>query len=150
MIKKYKLDLEIDKIDFSKWNNLSNGTIHLINEQKKHIKSLNNMMYLTAILLFSTLFIYNFKYHEYVFFILSIVIFVITLYTITSKIKAKKSIKYLLYSKEKLKENSSKLKVRIYLSKSFDRADIFFNYTLHFICSISIMIWSLAEIFSVT
>lgn len=149
MIKRYKLDLEIDKIDFSKWNNLSNGTIHLINEQKKHIKSLNNMMYLTAILLFSTLFIYHFKYHEYVFFTLSIIIFVITLYTITSKIKAKKSIKHLLYSKEKLKENSSKLKVRIYLSKSFDRGDIFFNYTLHFIWSISIMIWSLAEIFSV-
>lgn len=146
MSEKYKLDLELDKLDFSTWDHLSNETVHLVNEHKKHIKSLNNMMYLVAILLFSTLFIYNFKYNEYVFFILSIIVFVITLYTITSKIKAKKSIKYLLFPKEKLKQNSNKLKVRIYLLKVSDRADIFFTYTLHFIWSITVMIWCLSKI----
>jgi|SRR5699024_499828 len=124
MIKKHKIDIILNEVDYSKWEHLPKEKIKVIDKCKKHLKELSNMLSIMVILLLLRLFIEDYKYSEYVVLSISIITLIITCYVIISRIKAKRIIKYILYQKEALKIHSKVFKVRIYVDKIIDRIDI--------------------------
>lgn len=139
---KDKLHIELDKSDFSKWNYLTNKDLQLIDLLKKRLGSLNSLTSITTILLLCMMFLYELKYSEFVFLIVSILVIITTIYVLISTINIKKQIKYILFPTLKEKEVSSKLVVKIYKNKIFDRGDIFLM-IMFFIWGISSLVWSI-------
>ncbi|RIM90975.1 hypothetical protein BU104_12645 [Staphylococcus xylosus] len=125
MVKKHKLDFELDKLDLSKWDYLSNNDKQNIKKNRKHLSSLSSITALISVLLLIMNFLWNVRYSEYVFLIISILAIIISLYVITSTIKTKRLIKFIMFPTLKEREKSNALHVRIYKHKVFDRLDLF-------------------------
>lgn len=139
---KDKLHIEMDKSDFSKWDYLTNKDLQLINLLKKRLGRLNSLTSITTILLLCMMFLYELKYSEFVFLIVSILVIITTIYVLISTINIKKQIKYILFPTLKEKEVSSKLKVKIFNNKLLDRGDMCIM-VMFFIWGFSNLIWSI-------
>lgn len=146
MVKKHKLDIELDKIDLSKWDYLSKNEIQNVEKNRKHLSSFNGIMALLSLLMLIMTFLWKVTYSEYVFLIVSIVVIIISVYVITSTIKTKRLIKLIMFPTLKEREKSNALHVRIYKHKFFDRLDFFVDLLM---CSwgILILIYSILKIF---
>lgn len=138
MEKKKKIDLELEKMDFTKVALLSKKNTSLIIKKRKHIKSLSNLLNLLTFLVLAMLFVDSYKYSEYVLLIIGLLSITTISYVNLSKIKTKIFIKKLLFPKQRLNENKGKTKLRIYYNKFLDRAEI--------ISSILISIWAFIAI----
>lgn len=139
---KDKLHIEMDKSDFSKWDYLAKQDLQLVETLKKRLSSFDSLLRITTILLLFMIFLYEFKYSEFVFLIVSILVIITTIYVLISTINIKKQIKYILFPTLKKKEVSSKLKVKIYNNKIFDRGDMCIM-VMFFIWGFSNLVWSI-------
>lgn len=139
---KDKLHIEMDKSDFSKWDYLAKQDLQLVETLKKRLSSFDSLLRITTILLLFMMFLYEFKYSEFVFLIVSILVITTTMYVFISKISIKKQIKYILFPTLKEKEVSSKLKVKIFNNKLLDRGDMCIM-VMFFIWGFSNLIWSI-------
>lgn len=133
MKNKYKLDVELEQSDYGNYKHLSNESINVLDEKKKHLRGLGHLINIIAVLMVVMLFVEHFKYIEYVLLIISLLSAITLVYITVSRIKTKRIIKNILFPMSDLKENKELLTVRIYYNKFLDRLDI--------LSSIIISIW---------
>lgn len=129
---KDKLDLELQRTDFSKWTHLSKRDKQKLKDSKEHLEKLSNMIPMLSILLLFTNLLYIFKYSEYVFLVISILVIIISIYIINSTIKTKKKIKAIIFPIPKKEESLQGIKIRIYRYKMFDVMDNVVKYLVCF------------------
>lgn len=131
-MKKQKLDIELDKIDFSKWNQLSKTDKNYLDYARNHLKKISNMQPLLCVLLLVMNFMYDFKYSEYIFLIVGIVVITVTTYIIISTIVTKRRLKSLIFSNLSAEEKANGVKIKIYSYKMFDVMDNLTKYLFFF------------------
>lgn len=131
-MKKQKLDIELDKIDFSKWKHLSKTDKNYLDYARNHLKQLSNMLPLLCILLLAMNFMYDFKYSEYIFLIVGIVVIIVSAYIIISTIVTKRRLKSRIFPNLSSEEKSIGVKVKLYSYKMFDVMDNLTKFLIFF------------------
>lgn len=131
-MKKQKLDIELDKIDFSKWKHLSKTDKNYLDYARNHLKRLSNMLPLMCILLLAMNFMYDFKYSEYIFLIVGIVVVIVSAYIIISTIVTKRRLKSRIFPNLSSEEKSIGVKVKLYSYKMFDVMDNLTKFLIFF------------------
>ena len=142
---KQKLDVELDKMDFSYWTHLSKKDIQYLKYGRKHLKKLGNMLPLLSILLLIMNLIYDFKYSEYIFLIISILVIIVSIYTIISTISTKKKIKSILFPVSRSEEKANGIKICMYSDKTLDVMD---NVVRYLVCFWGVLnlVWSILRL----
>lgn len=142
---KHKVDIELNKIDYTNYDFLSKKFISMIEVNKKHLKKLSNLLNLLGILIFITLFVDDFKYSPFVLLIVAVLAGITSVYIVVSKIKTKETIKEILHPAYNSKEAKHPLKILIYNDKTLDRMDIILAaFTISW--SIIYLLWSFYKI----
>lgn len=131
-MKKQKLDIELDNADFSKWNQLSKTDKNYLDYARNHLKKISNMQPLLCVLLLVMNFMYDFKYSEYIFLIVGIIVIIVTTYIIISTIVTKRRLKSLIFSNLSAEEKANGVKIKIYSYKMFDVMDNLTKYLFLF------------------
>ncbi|RIL23385.1 hypothetical protein BUY99_05190 [Staphylococcus gallinarum] len=129
-MKKQKLDIELDKTDFSLWKHLSKTDIQYLEYGRNHLNKINNMLPILSVLLLFTNLMYNFKYSEYIFLIVSVIVITASIYIIISTISTKRKIKSIMYPISKSDEKANGIKIRMYNYKMFDVMDSIVRYLI--------------------
>lgn len=140
-------DIEIWNMQFSRFEFLSEKEVQDMNRKRKHIQNLSSLITTIAILLVMTMLIDNYKYSEYILFIIGLITTVTATYITISKIKTKKAIKSALFSLYLSNNNQDRYKVKIYYKKFLDRAETI-STILIFMCALIALIRSIFLIVS--
>lgn len=139
MAKKEKLTLELEKMDYSVYDKLTKEDVEIIHGKLNHLKKLSNLLSIAVFLPITTNFIDNFKYSEYVFFIISIIVLTVLVYICISRIKTKKDILDILDPKRGLKSQTNRVRFKVYYNKVMDILDS--------IAFVFVLFWSLLSMF---
>lgn len=127
-----KLDIELHNAVFSKWNNLSKTDKNHLDYARNHLKKLSNMQPLLCVLLLVMNSMYDFKYSEYIFLIVGIVVIIVTAYIVISTIVTKRRLKSLIFPNLSAEEKANGVKIKIYSYKMFDVMDNLTKYLFFF------------------
>lgn len=145
MAKKVKLNLELEKLDYSVYDKLTKEDTEIIHGKLSHLKKLSNLLSISVFLPLTINFIDNFKYSEYVFFIASIIMLTVLVYICISRIKTKNGILVILDPKRRLKSQRNGVRIKVYYNKVMDIFDsVAFVFVLFW--SLLSMFWSIFKI----
>lgn len=145
MAKKVKLNLELEKLDYSVYDKLTKEDTEIIHGKLSHLKKLSNLLSISVFLPLTINFIDNFKYSEYVFFIASIIMLTVLVYICISRIKTKNGILVILDPKRRLKSQRNGVRIKVYYNKVMDILDsVAFVFVLFW--SLLSMFWSIFKI----
>ncbi|WP_193018657.1 hypothetical protein [Staphylococcus equorum] len=139
MAKKEKITLELEKMDYSVFDKLTKEDTEIIYGKLSHLKKLSNLLSIAVFLPITTNFIDNFKYSEYVFFIISIIMITVLVYICISRIKTKKGILAILDPKRGLKSQTNRVRFKVYYNKVMDILDS--------VAFVFVLFWSLLSMF---
>ncbi|MDW3953393.1 hypothetical protein QI339_12280 [Staphylococcus saprophyticus] len=139
MVKKEKLTLELEKLDYSVYDKLTKEDTEIIHGKLSHLKKLSNLLSISVFLPLTINFIDNFKYSEYVFFIASIIMLTVLVYICISRIKTKNGILVILDPKRRLKSQRNGVRIKVYYNKVMDILDS--------VAFVFVLFWSLLSMF---
>lgn len=139
MVKKEKLTLELEKLDYSVYDKLTKEDTEIIHGKLSHLKKLSNLLSISVFLPLTINFIDNFKYSEYVFFIASIIMLTVLVYICISRIKTKNGILVILDIKRRLKSQRNGVRIKVYYNKVMDILDS--------VAFVFVLFWSLLSMF---
>lgn len=139
MVKKEKLTLELEKLDYSVYDKLTKEDTEIIHGKLSHLKKLSNLLSISVFLPLTINFIDNFKYSEYVFFIASIIMLTVLVYICISRIKTKNGILVILDLKRRLKSQRNGVRIKVYYNKVMDILDS--------VAFVFVLFWSLLSMF---
>ncbi|OEK60602.1 hypothetical protein [Staphylococcus equorum] len=139
MVKKEKLTIELEKLDYSVYDKLTKEDTEIIHGKLSHLKKLSNLLSISVFLPLTINFIDNFKYSEYVFFIASIIMLTVLVYICISRIKTKNGILVILDLKRRLKSQRNGVRIKVYYNKVMDILDS--------VAFVFVLFWSLLSMF---
>lgn len=139
MVKKEKLTIELEKLDYSVYDKLTKEDTEIIHGKLSHLKKLSNLLSISVFLPLTINFIDNFKYSEYVFFIASIIMLTVLVYICISRIKTKNGILVILDIKRRLKSQRNGVRIKVYYNKVMDILDS--------VAFVFVLFWSLLSMF---
>lgn len=139
MVKKEKLTIELEKLDYSVYDKLTKEDTEIIHGKLSHLKKLSNLLSISVFLPLTINFIDNFKYSEYVFFIASIIMLTVLVYICISRIKTKNGILVILDLKRRLKSQRNGVRIKVYYNKVMDIFDS--------VAFVFVLFWSLLSMF---
>lgn len=139
MVKKEKLTIELEKLDYSVYDKLTKEDTEIIHGKLSHLKKLSNLLSISVFLPLTINFIDNFKYSEYVFFIASIIMLTVLVYICISRIKTKNGILVILDPKRRLKSQRNGVRIKVYYNKVMDILDS--------VAFVFVLFWSLLSMF---
>ncbi len=139
MVKKEKLTIELEKLDYSVYDKLTKEDTEIIHGKLSHLKKLSNLLSISVFLPLTINFIDNFKYSEYVFFIASIIMLTVLVYICISRIKTKNGILVILDIKRRLKSQRNGVRIKVYYNKVMDIFDS--------VAFVFVLFWSLLSMF---
>lgn len=139
MVKKEKLTLELEKLDYSVYDKLTKEDTEIIHGKLSHLKKLSNLLSISVFLPLTINFIDNFKYSEYAFFIASIIMLTVLVYICISRIKTKNGILVILDPKRRLKSQRNGVRIKVYYNKVMDILDS--------VAFVFVLFWSLLSMF---